>query len=84
MKHIGVSARSVPANPLVAAVADPPSDDGMTVKELAESAGLSLSTTKDRIQALIRGGRLTVGHRIIRDVMGRRISVPVYRIKDGA
>ena len=67
---------------LVAEITGPEDDVGLTAKELvAQSRGQSLKTVQDKLKALIAAGRIVVGSRVDTDATGRRIRVPVYRMK---
>lgn len=57
-------------------------DPGFTAEEYAEVWGVAYTTAKTRIFRLKKRGRIVVGRRIAKDTMGRRIEVPVYRLKD--
>lgn len=54
--------------------------DGMTAEELALQAGRSVETIRERLKGLLNEGRLEIGRKQSRDLMGRSIWVPCYKM----
>ena len=74
----------VSTNPLIAAVAGPPDDEGMTAQELASASSQPLKTVQSRLKALLAEDRVVTGFRTDLDARGRRTRIPVYRMKTEA
>jgi hypothetical protein len=68
---------SVSVNPLMEL---PVMEDGVTVEALCLQTGRSPETIRMRLRALIAEGRLMVGRKQSRDLLGRTIWVPVYKL----
>ncbi len=57
----------------------PQSDEGMTVRELAEAWQCGEHTARRRVYAAVDAGRLIQGKRYVIDKANRCVSFPVYR-----
>ncbi len=56
-------------------------DPGHTIREIAERAGMGMSTTRERVRKLVTEGKMVEGWATRSDTMGRHSEQRVYRIK---
>ncbi|MDP2325818.1 MAG: hypothetical protein Q8N51_17580 [Gammaproteobacteria bacterium] len=87
-------AKQIMENPLVEAMSQtkaadprggkiselPTMEDGMTAEELALQAGRSVDYIRERLKGLLNEGRLEIGRKPSRDLLGRGIWVPCYKM----
>ena len=69
-----------------AAQAKRPGDDGMTTQELADASDppVSYGIMRKRVRMLSKAGKLIVGKSMREAMDGRRMQLPVYRLKPEA
>ncbi len=67
---------------LLRSLGELPGGEGATVEELAETKGRSREWVRRRLQQLNKDGLLEVSFRNAKDVVGRTIHTPVYRLKN--
>lgn len=57
-----------------------PNDPGLSMVEIADEIGMSLSTTCRKIRHLLKSGKCKQGFAIRTDAIGRRQRIPVYQL----